>query len=332
MNDSGDLMRFVGRVHRRRVAVRLLEQAGIGAAAGAVMVWGKNWDYVFLLVGVGAVIGLLVGWWRRPSRMNSAVEVDRQLGLKELLSSALGVKDSADPWRRAVVAAAGERVRGLSTDRLKFRRVGTAGWCVIGAFVLMSMGVRLMMDSRHPAEVATTQRVFLDREELNRPEDWLAGGPAAGNEGVRAVSEDRSVVETPPAEAAENPQKSEQKIAGGMEQGQSTAGSTDQAGAGSAQSDTRPADRQSSPASGGLGQEDAYGRTSGGSGKPADRLATGSGQGSMDGSVEQGEAAPPWHSDGWAADRQAAMEGMRNGQVPGRYQRLVLAYFEMERP
>src|SRR3954467_2446253 len=101
---------FVRAVHRRLAVVRALERAGIGALAGCVvaelvlplLLWRAEPPPgpggISAPTGAPAAMGRARGaaagrWWGvggRPSRLSAAMEADRQLGLHDLLGTAVG--------------------------------------------------------------------------------------------------------------------------------------------------------------------------------------------------------------------------------------------------
>src|SRR5437899_7413367 len=93
------LDRFVRAVHRRLVVVRALEGAGVGVivasalaamVTGAAIYLGKDASmFAAGAVAVGALAGLVWASLSAPSRLATAAEADRQLGLADLLSTAL---------------------------------------------------------------------------------------------------------------------------------------------------------------------------------------------------------------------------------------------------
>lgn len=333
MSESGELSRFVGRVHRRQIALRLLEQAGIGAALGAAaaMAAANRMENVFLLVGMGALMGSLLGWLNRPTRMKSAMEADRQLGLKELLSSALSSNNPADPWQRAVAADAQRRIRGLSPWGLRLRKLGAGGWCVIGGMVLLSMGFGLMSDTPPNAQASAGRQVFMNREELNRPENWLAKRTDTASTEAPPTSPNGSSVDEMPHHPSDNNEGDVQKLGSGSSTEHASAGSADQPGMGSAQTESPESSKPTSPDAGHSRRDEPNGRPAGGTGDPADHAGGNLGQGALaGGNGSPSEPSPPWHGNQWESDQQTAMQATQNGRIPGRYRALVRAYFSID--
>lgn len=335
MNESGELSRFVGRVHRRQVALRLLEHAGVGAALGAAaaMIAAKRPEHFFLLVGLGVGAGLSAGWLRRPMRINSAVEADRQLGLKELLSSALTSNNPADPWQQAIRAQARERVRGLSPWGLRLRKLGVGGWCVIVGVVLLPMGFGWMSDTPPNASASAGSSVFLTHEELNRPEGWPTKGSDLASIVPPPTSTDRSTVDDLPDHPSDHHEADAKKLGTGSSTEHPSAASADQPGAGSAQTDASKSPKPPPPAAGPSRRDAENGRPAGGTARPTDHADGDSGQSTPTGGNERPtEPAPPWQTSQWRSDQQAAVQATQNGRIPGRYRDLVKAYFSIDAP
>ena len=148
------------------VVVRAGERAGVclGVAAGfsVVLALGMWWEgrdalgAVGISLTLGGVIGLAWGLARRPGMMDAAVEADRQLGLADLLSTALASMRSEDPWARSVVAVAEARVRTLSPGAVVLRRYGGRAWGGIGlsAALVLTLGVMSSVLQRNDANAA----------------------------------------------------------------------------------------------------------------------------------------------------------------------------------
>jgi hypothetical protein len=89
MHESrSSLDRFVRRIYRRLVVLRLLEWSGLGFAAGCatslifVLVLRNQRESLFLVagsqLGLGMLVGLIAALLRRPRMIEAAVEADRQ--------------------------------------------------------------------------------------------------------------------------------------------------------------------------------------------------------------------------------------------------------------
>src|SRR3954468_21674527 len=99
--------RFVRRVYRRLIVLRLLEWAGVGFAAGCglallmIPLLRRQMDSPLYLAGIvagiGAVTGLMAAALRRPRVIEAAIEADRQLDLADLLATAWLLERSNAP-------------------------------------------------------------------------------------------------------------------------------------------------------------------------------------------------------------------------------------------
>src|SRR5688500_4692940 len=96
--DSARHQRFVIAVHRRMVALRLLEAAGVGLLAAALaalpplllLMWRghSGLQILAILIPLGTLCGLIWAAKHRPTRLDAAQEADRQLNLADLLTTA----------------------------------------------------------------------------------------------------------------------------------------------------------------------------------------------------------------------------------------------------
>ena len=136
--NASQLDRFLRRIHRRWVAVRTIERAGLcllascaAAVVLSVILIGRGesaMQLVAICLVLGTAIGLVIGWMTRPTLNAAAMEVDRQLGLADLLATALAVRrahtmsvDSLDEqWAAAILQLAECDVRRLNASRFYF--------------------------------------------------------------------------------------------------------------------------------------------------------------------------------------------------------------------
>lgn len=120
---------------RRLAAVRVLRTIAWAATGAAILVLllvllersspAVTLPWLVILVVLGGAVALATILWARagrPTEVELAVLVDGRLGLKERLSTALAVRDRADPFARAAVEDA---VRTAS-DRAVRERAGRA--------------------------------------------------------------------------------------------------------------------------------------------------------------------------------------------------------------
>lgn len=125
--------RFRGRVVWAR-GVRAVAEAGAGVAAVCLLaavaqrVTGSALLVPTAMVGVCAgVVWVLVRGLRWPTAEAVALEIDRQCGLKELISSAV-MAEGQDGFDRCVVAEAREAAKQVRAEKLDYGSMGTAAW------------------------------------------------------------------------------------------------------------------------------------------------------------------------------------------------------------
>src|SRR5688572_15666618 len=97
-SDASTLIPFLRRVHRRLVALRIVEAAGVGVLGGSLLcllltpLLIRRGVSIFsaasVLVPLGVVVCLAWIWSRRPAIADAAGEADRQLALDDLLTTA----------------------------------------------------------------------------------------------------------------------------------------------------------------------------------------------------------------------------------------------------
>src|SRR4051794_29991151 len=162
---SPHLDRFVAALHRRLLVVTLLEQTGLGVLAGSVvaavliplLIWAGRpaLEPTVGAVGVGALIGLLTALKNRPTRLAAAAEADRQLGLADLLSTALSVgarpresdRDAtALPWLQTVTALADAACRSHTPSQVILRRRSARAWTGIALSAALATTVAALVN------------------------------------------------------------------------------------------------------------------------------------------------------------------------------------------
>jgi hypothetical protein len=158
--------RFLKAVHRRAVAVRLAESAGIGliVASGLAIVllaifiaMGRDgWALSLILLPAGALAGLVGGFWRLPTLTATAIRADRQLRLHDLLSTAIVMRDASDPWAALVIKRADESARSLRAGDVILRRLSPRAWGGIGICAAV-VGVMSLFNALPDSARATDQ-------------------------------------------------------------------------------------------------------------------------------------------------------------------------------
>lgn len=218
------LERFLTRLHRRLIAVRLIEGIALGALCGSLaglplaglLVWRGGSRPIALVISL-TVLGAVAGVGRRlarcwPSRLLAAREADRQLGLSDLLASAWSVRrSSSDPWQRSLLAIADDRCRTLVAADVVMRRLGGRAWSGVGLAVALTGALAMLGEGRSSATPVV--RNSTDRLSLAMPADRAAvaqrtqqqggGGPEWG----RAADSDASPRNKPPANASNDPER-----------------------------------------------------------------------------------------------------------------------------
>jgi hypothetical protein len=155
---------FVNAVHRRLIVTRAIEQLGRGILFASVLaillVTIARWQtmpVMPILIFCGA-FALLIGSgltiYRWPSQLTTAMEADRQLGLDDLLTSALFSNKTTDEFFVAVTAMADARCRMHLPSEVVLRRLGIRNWSA----VVLTMGIAITL-AAIPMSSTQTQAV-----------------------------------------------------------------------------------------------------------------------------------------------------------------------------
>ena len=117
--------------------------AGVLALAGVIAerllsLGLLQWWMAPALAGAAITASLVLWFFRRPTRMTVAVEVDRRLGLRARFSTAVAMAGSPDPFAQAAVTEAADRAAALHVGksfplRLGRRWIGSAGDALLTA-------------------------------------------------------------------------------------------------------------------------------------------------------------------------------------------------------
>ena len=338
--------RFLRRVRRRFLVLRLLERTGLGiliACSAAlplllIAIWRglPAMPLAAATLVVGALAGLLWGILTRPGELEAAMEADRQLDWADLLASALSVADRGDdPWARAVATIADSRCRQASPAAIVLNRLGARAWGGIGlaTALVIAIGVLPTYSTFAPAQ---------NKTELSTGDALL--NPRSSEPAGRGFSRPARTTLTQPEpedamhgrfgqeSTAPNDSDSQQRHASANDhsRGQNLADANSQgAGAGRTEiedSGELPAPRQGSGAT----SSDTKGSSAGGTGK-SNPSAQGQDAGSGIASDESTpNAVPPWRSHGWAQDVKRAHDALDSGQVPDAYRDVVRGYLERQ--
>ena len=341
-------------LHRRQVAVRAAEHAGVGLAIGcaaaallvAILLWrGQDgWAAAWVAMGTGACAGAAVGLARRPSALFAVAQADRQLGTHDLLGTAWSAAlrrgrgpEVDDAWHATVVNLGAARVRELSPSSVVLRRFGPRAWGGVTLAVALVVTLTLFSSDPLPASTAFARSAAAGpdaRREAARPLIALAAespdrarrrepNPGDSGEPGDAPTETAGAPETPDAKtrpaAGANTSRGKTASAGGGDGAGQTdsrrAAVDDQTASARATNDPRPVPT-GQRAAGGVGAA---------RGQPA------GGDAAAGGTVIGPEAAParaPWEHPSWTSAAEAATEQVRAGRVPDDVRDLVRSYFD----
>jgi predicted nucleic acid-binding Zn-ribbon protein len=104
-------------------------------------------DYSMVLAGflplIGAMLGFVLGAWRRPGMAETARWLDQQRGLKERLSTALEVSsdDRAGSWSTLVVGDAAAQLKSIDPrNLLAFHLTRSARWATLVLVMIAGLG------------------------------------------------------------------------------------------------------------------------------------------------------------------------------------------------
>src|SRR5688572_5541752 len=334
------LERFVRRVHRRWVVLCAIESAGVGAAVGCaaalalvpVLLWRDQpaTGVALMLIAVTCAAGLIFGLTRRPTLLAAAVEADRQLGLHDLLATALATRDADnDPWAAAVVAQADARCRVLSPDAILLNRLGVRAWSGIGIAAALVMTLSLM--STRPERLSAAERANVAQRSIARtpsPVDVIPSGVERDEDGGRTTGS--SVASRDSIEPHPDPDDSSASQIASNNRSTSAAGGSSGVGLGAAQTNDSAVRSSESPrsslppkpnTSGDAGRETSGGGGAGHVGRGDARDVIGAGATNME------DRAAPWTSSDWSDVQRAATDAVQSGRVPDAYRELIRDYF-----
>lgn len=337
---------FLRRAHRRRVMWRCVEGAGIGALIGAAVAsatmglfaWRGVPDDVFaaciVLNLLGLLAGIIVSLRRLPSMLDTAIDVDRQLGTPDLLSSALSMLHRTDftdaAFAETVLAFAEVRVRDVTLARLVARRLGPRAWAAIGLAIAGVFTVAMMTAAPRATQAAAEKKPASGSSAA--PLGSEISSPSTGTSWVQHGS-GRADHVTPSSGGGPDDQGEDSRHAAPDPTSSTDAArhmaSSDASGPGRGGDDTRRETRDSGLASrpdSSVAPQNPQDHVAGGNGAVSTDAASGS---ASPGIVRSkiGAQRPPWHSSSWQTDRARALESLDRGAVPDRYRDLVRDYF-----
>lgn len=318
-----------------RVGLCLLIACSVAVILSFILISRGESALLLTLVclGCGLLGGILVGWMMRPSLFDTAVEVDRQLHLADLLATALSIQkqktvcaDSFDEqWSTTIVAMAEARCTSIEGESLALRRLGAGTWGGVGLFTALVLTIGFLSAnplvpqalgfSAGESQVSESQKQSLGRDSRRvvDPKDT-----------PDAESADRSRIESKTESA------SRKESAHGDSSSNSIA-ANNHGGVGSARTTDGSANNQNL-----AGVSDAKSSQTGvlanGGGRASDAGRAGDGSSSGVAGLSANRLPAPWKTDGWRAAQGRADEEIRAGEVPDAYRDLVHDYFDRKAP
>jgi multisubunit Na+/H+ antiporter MnhB subunit len=354
---TSNFLRFINAVHRRYVVWRLLERTGLGLLGGSIVglgllplvLWADKspLPFVSAMLSFGSGLGVLWGALRRPTRLDSAMQADQQLGLKDLLGTALSLQTAdPEPWGAAVLAVANARCEQLKQRAVLLNRISARAWGGIGLSAAGALTLALFFGAatdsraaatRSEASAPTTNPAASPSDDADRPLIAMASAaPAAAPE--HDDPDGRSMGQSTPSRPDERNQPPSAQGADSLPRASNSAAP----GTGSGFSQTKKqttaatpphsADNPREPSPEHVGADVAIknSATSGGSAQPDGRQTPGAVNpgGVVTNAPHAARLTPPWKTDAWPADVQRAHAALDAGQVPPAYQEMVRRYFE----
>lgn len=325
--------RFLRAAHRRWVAWRVVERVGLATLCACALslpliavLWQRGeppLPVVAFVLGMGVVVGVVWGIVNRPTRLDTAIEADRQFHLHDLLSTSFLLPRCAytdDATRATIAALADARCRRLAASRMVLNKLGARTWAGIGLAAALVLTLSLMTTSPTRTMARTNQeqafdnpsqarRRFASNPPLNASSSRLPSAPSADPEESASLPGE-------PNDGAVS--RSAEPTAGASDAGNGT-------GSASARADNRtprtaPTPRAADARAGGSTHAGGAGiGTSTGASHDASALGA---------SQPPGTSTPPWRAPAWNADRARALRAVERGAVPDAYRDLVRAYFD----
>jgi hypothetical protein len=307
--------------------------AGIAAAALPVFAWRGASDDVtsasVFLLSLGAFAGLVASLYRLPNLLDTAIEVDRQLGTPDLFSSALSLLHRSAftdaGFAQSVLVLAEAQMHDVTLARLVARRLGARAWGGIGLAIAGVLTVAMMIGSPSPTRAAGdnqsgaavalgSEGTTSPRREATAPTPRNSTGAAQGE-----LSSDREDSRrTPGSDSSTSRSRLPSHI------------TSDGAGPGRGGDDTRREQHDANPAvasdSPTHSSDDPQGSVAGGVGAASPNARSGDASPGVVRATPRAPA-PPWTSPTWTTDRAAALRSLEAGAIPDRYRDLVRDYF-----
>jgi hypothetical protein len=329
------LKRFIHRTRRRWIAWRIIECAGISAAMSsgigfiliAIMLWQSQsavaMTTLLLCLGLGA--GTIWALLHRPTFLQTAIEVDRQLNLGDLLSSALQIDSTCDDAFASVVMTQAEsRCREISPNQLILRRLGSRAWGGIG--LAGALLITLAMFSSQPI--------------VSEARSQIGAGKSTGSEAIAQTGNPSiaiSQMQSNPAtdHPLENQSSSEAQQSSSLDRVSNkkheTAlnGTENNSGASTGRSNDSRIEPLKKFGDGAINNGSSSDSSAGG-GKFAAAGGHDNGPDNSSSGIETNRrSVAPWQSSDWPNDRAAAQREVENNAIPDGYRDLVREYFDL---
>lgn len=334
--------KFLERVHRRQLLLRLVEGAGVGALCGCAAVlplvlialWRGMPAVQFAVAGplIGGMAGVFWGVLTRPNRLVAALEADRQLGWDDLLSSAVAIQApcSSDPWAEAVRAYADSKCAGISPSRVILHRLGVRAWGGIGlaaAFVLALGSIPTFVSpSRAGNREELSANPLAVLSDQSPPTVGTGDVPRRG--ATQAEPEDASRTNGPDTKSI--PGTTLETVADQASNRSNVSNDPTGSGVGASQSKTanpaKPLDVQGGTEASRTGVNGRPGGGAGQSSPEASRTGDASGQ-SAGAADHMRKLTPPWQSSNWPDDSRRANAAVESGRIPDSYRDVIRGYF-----
>lgn len=339
--------RFVSRAHRRYVLLRGLERTGLGVLVGSlaalpllgIVLWrgGDALQVAIVALAGGAIAGMVWGLLKRPPRLQTALEADRQLGWADLLGSALLMRKRAgdDPFAAAVMAAADARCRQTAPSALVFNRLGARTWGGIGLATALVLVLGLFPTFAAPTQADqqnASGRIALALLQPNEPPASTTARSFSRRTAREQDPDDPNASRMQGAEAqpSASPTDSAKVALGEEPRSPSNSNHSSSHGTGASQSKSAPPGRLNPAASGSNANASTHSgkNLTGGVGRITNGASDGTPSGEVAGAPsESSRQAPPWRSRDWGAKSQQALDAVDAGRIPDAYRDVMRAYF-----
>jgi hypothetical protein len=322
---------FLRRVRRRWIVWRMAESAGVCGAIAAcigliivpILLWRDQpaLGSAIILLIIGAAAGFLWACLHRPTILQAAVEIDRQLNLHDLLSTALRFDASHDEAFAALVIRQAEaRCAQISLNQLILRRMGRRGWGGIG--IVWALLLSLAMLSAHPYLSEAHENISPQSSNLLAPNsvEPIAAATSAQPAKSKPLT-DHPLNNSEPSPDAKN------SSADATSRSASHFVSHD--GDGSAAGHSNDAKNSSLNAFAPRTASVADIGLPAGGGESAVTNATDHSSIATGSAGATPSSTQPWHAGNSSADQAQAMQEIESGQVPDQYRDVVRDFFAL---